>query len=238
MTIANARVLGLITARGGSKGLPGKNIRLLCGKPLIEWSISAAKAASCVDRIVVSTDDAAIADVARRAGAEVPFERPSELATDSASSVDVVIHAIDTLAKTELAFDIVVLLEPTSPLRKSFDIDGAVQRLIQTGAGAVVSVCRAVSTHPAFMFSLDEKGRLRPYLERNPTGLRRQDIDPIFFLDGTLYASRIDVLKTKRSFYHEDTVAFEVPKWKSLEIDNFDDFIMVEALMAKRGSVG
>jgi CMP-N,N'-diacetyllegionaminic acid synthase len=238
MTIGNARVLGLITARGGSKGLPGKNIRLLCGKPLIEWSISAAKAASCVDRIVVSTDDAAIADVARRAGAEVPFERPSELATDSASSVDVVIHAIDTLAKTDLAFDIVVLLEPTSPLRDSFDIDEAVQRLIQTGAGAVVSVCRAVSTHPAFMFSLDEKGRLRPYLERNPTGLRRQDIDPIFFLDGTLYASRIDVLKTKRSFYHEDTVAFEVPKWKSLEIDDSDDFIMVEALMAKRGSVG
>jgi CMP-N,N'-diacetyllegionaminic acid synthase len=238
MTIANARVLGLITARGGSKGLPGKNIRLLCGKPLIEWSISAAKAASCVDRIVVSTDDAAIADVARRAGAEVPFERPSELATDSASSVDVVIHAIDTLAKTDLAFDIVVLLEPTSPLRDSFDIDEAVQRLIQTGAGAVVSVCRAVSIHPAFMFSLDEKGRLRPYLERNPTGLRRQDIDPIFFLDGTLYASRIDVLKTKRSFYHEDTVAFEVPKWKSLEIDDSDDFIMVEALMAKRGSVG
>jgi CMP-N,N'-diacetyllegionaminic acid synthase len=238
MTIGTARVLGLITARGGSKGLPGKNIRLLCGKPLIEWSISAAKAASCVDRIVVSTDDAAIADVARRAGAEVPFERPSELATDSASSVDVVIHAIDTLAKTDLAFDIVVLLEPTSPLRDSFDIDEAVQRLIQTGAGAVVSVCRAVSTHPAFMFSLDEKGRLRPYLERNPTGLRRQDIDPIFFLDGTLYASRIDVLKTKRSFYHEDTVAFEVPKWKSLEIDDSDDFIMVEALMAKRGSVG
>jgi CMP-N,N'-diacetyllegionaminic acid synthase len=238
MTIGNARVLGLITARGGSKGLPGKNIRLLCGKPLIEWSISAAKAASCVDRIVVSTDDAAIADVARRAGAEVPFERPSELATDSASSVDVVIHAIDTLAKTDLAFDIVVLLEPTSPLRDSFDIDEAVQRLIQTGAGAVVSVCRAVSTHPAFMFSLDEKGRLRPYLEGNPTGLRRQDIDPIFFLDGTLYASRIDVLKTKRSFYHEDTVAFEVPKWKSLEIDDSDDFIMVEALMAKRGSVG
>lgn len=237
MTIANARVLGLITARGGSKGLPGKNIRPLCGKPLIEWSISAAKAASCVDRIVVSTDDAAIAEVARRAGADVPFERPSELATDSASSVDVVINAIDTLAKTDLVFDIVVLLEPTSPLRESIDIDQAVQRLIQTGAGAVVSVCRAVSTHPAFMFSLDEKGRLRPYLERYPTGLRRQDIDPAFFLDGTLYASRIDVLKTKRSFYHEDTVAFEVPKWKSLEIDDSDDFTMVEALMAKRGSI-
>jgi CMP-N,N'-diacetyllegionaminic acid synthase len=237
MTIASARVLGLITARGGSKGLPGKNIRPLCGKPLIEWSIHAAKGAGCIDHIVVSTDDAAIAEVAQRAGADVPFQRPSELATDSASSVDVTIHAIDTLAKTDRAFDIVVLLEPTSPLRESVDIDEAVQRLIQTGAGAVVSVCRAVNTHPAFMFSLDERGRLQPYLERHPTGRRRQDIDPVFFLDGTIYASRIDVLKTKRSFYHEDTVAFEVPKWKSLEIDDSDDFIMVEALMAKRGCV-
>ena len=235
--IADARVLGLITARGGSKGLPGKNIRPLCGKPLIEWSISAAKGASCIDRIVVSTDDAAIAEVAQRAGAEVPFKRPSELATDSASSVDVVIHAIDMLAKTELIFDIVVLLEPTSPLRESFDIDEAVERLIRTGAGSVVSVCRAVSAHPAFMFSQDKKGRLRPYLNQQPTGLRRQDLDPIFFLDGTLYVSRVDVLRNKRSFYHEDTMAFEVPKWKSLEIDDVDDFIMVEALMAKRGAV-
>jgi CMP-N-acetylneuraminic acid synthetase len=127
--IADARVLGLITARGGSKGLPGKNIRPLCGKPLIEWSISAAKGASCIDRIVVSTDDAAIAEVAQRAGAEGAVKRPSELATDSASSVDVVIHAIDMLAKTELIFDIVVLL---SPLRLcEFDIDEAVERLIE-----------------------------------------------------------------------------------------------------------
>ncbi|MGA8412615.1 MAG: acylneuraminate cytidylyltransferase family protein [Xanthobacteraceae bacterium] len=235
--IADARVLGLITARGGSKGLPGKNIRPLCGKPLIEWSISAAKGASCIDRIVVSTDDAAIAEVAQRAGAEVPFKRPSELATDSASSVDVVIHAIDMLAETELIFDIVVLLEPTSPLRESFDIDEGVERLIRSGAGSVVSVCRAVSAHPAFMFSQDKKGRLRPYLNQQPTGLRRQDLDPIFFLDGTLYVSRVDVLRHKRSFYHEDTVAFEVPKWKSLEIDDVDDFVMVEALMARRGAV-
>jgi N-acylneuraminate cytidylyltransferase/CMP-N,N'-diacetyllegionaminic acid synthase len=234
--IGNARVLGLIPARGGSKGLPGKNIRPLCGKPLIAWTISAAKAASCIDRIVVSTDDAAIAEVARRAGAEVPFRRPSELATDTASSIDVIIHAVDTLAQGGQAFDIVVLLEPTSPLRAASDIDEAVERLIQTGAGAVVSVCRAVNLHPAFMFHRNTDGRLRPFLDRQPTGLRRQDIDPVFFLDGTLYVSRVDVLRNKRSFYHEDTVAFEVPKWKSLEIDDVDDFIMVEALMANRGT--
>ena len=235
--IADARVLGLVTARGASKGLPGKNIRPLCGKPLIAWTISAARAATCIDRIVVSTDDAAIAEIARRCGAEVPFQRPSELATDTASSVDVVIHAVDTLMKTEPSFDIVVLLEPTSPLREALDIDEAVDRLIRTRAGSLVSVCRAVSAHPAFMFRQDENCRLQPFLERQPTGLRRQDIDPVFFLDGTLYVSRVDVLRTKRSFYHEDTVAFEVPKWKSLEIDDVDDFIMVEALMAKRGTV-
>jgi N-acylneuraminate cytidylyltransferase/CMP-N,N'-diacetyllegionaminic acid synthase len=232
--IGGARVLGLITARGHSKGLPGKNIRPLCGKPLIEWSISAAKGASYVDRIVVSTDSTAIAEIAQRAGANVPFQRPPELATDTASSVDVVMHAIDMLAKTERAFDIVVLLEPTSPLRESLDIDEAVERLVRTGAGAVVSVCRAVSAHPAFMFSQDKNGRLRPYLGRQPNGLRRQDLDPVFFLDGTLYVSRTDVLRNKRSFYHEDTVAFEVPKWKSLEIDDLDDFTIIEALMAKR----
>jgi CMP-N,N'-diacetyllegionaminic acid synthase len=234
--IGNACVLGLIPARGGSKGLPGKNIRSLCGKPLIAWTISAAKAASCIDRVVVSTDDAAIAEVARRAGAEVPFRRPSELATDTASSIDVIIHAVDALAQGGQAFDIVVLLEPTSPLRAASDIDEAVERLMQTGAGAVVSVCRAVNVHPAFMFHRDTDGRLRPFLDRQPTGLRRQDIDPVFFLDGTLYVSRVDVLRNKRSFYHDDTVAFEVPKWKSLEIDDVDDFIMVEALMANRGT--
>jgi CMP-N,N'-diacetyllegionaminic acid synthase len=234
--IANARVLGLIPARGGSKGLPGKNIRPLCGKPLIEWSILAAKAASCIDRVVVSTDDAAIAEVARRAQAEVPFERPGELATDSASSIDVVIHAVDRLAANQQPFDIVVLLEPTSPLRAASDIDAAVECLVRTGASAVVSVCRAVNAHPAFMFRQTGDGRLRPFLERQPTGLRRQDLDPVFFLDGTLYASRVDVLRNKRSFYHDDTVAFEVPKWKSLEIDDADDFVMVEALMARRGT--
>jgi CMP-N,N'-diacetyllegionaminic acid synthase len=235
--IEDLRVLGLITARGGSKGLPGKNIRLLRGKPLIVWSIDAAKEASCIDRVVVSTDDAAITEVARQAGAEVPFRRPSELSTDTASSIDVVMHAIGALAETGSVFDIVVLLEPTSPLREAADIDQAVNRLVRTAAGSVVSVCRAGSAHPAFMYRQDENGHLRPFFGDQPTGLRRQDVDPAFFLDGTLYVSRIDVLKDKRSFYHDGTVAFEVPKWKSLEIDDSDDFIMVDALMEKRGAL-
>jgi len=233
--IGESRVLGLVTARGGSKGLPGKNIRPLCGKALIGWTIDTAFEANVLDAVVVSTDDPQIASVAKQFRAEVPFLRPPELASDTASSIDVVLHAIHMVEKSGRVFDIVVLLEPTSPLREPQDIHGALEKMLAADAGAVVSVCRAESTHPAFMFRQGEDFRLSPFLERSPTGLRRQEIEPLFFLDGTVYASRIDVLRTKRSFYHSDTVAYEVPKWKSLEIDDLDDFQMVEALAKHKG---
>lgn len=236
--IEGFRVLGLVTARGGSKGLPGKNIRDLCGKPLIAWTIDAARAAACLDAVVVSTDDPEIAAVAARHGAEVPFLRPPELAVDTAASIDVVIHAIDFLATAGRVFDLVVLLEPTSPLREASDIDRGVSLMLSSRAGAVVSVCQAECTHPAFVYRQGRNARLVPFLDRQPTGLRRQEIEPVFFLEGTLYASRVDVLKAKRSFYHDDTIAYEVPKWKSIEIDDIDDFMMVEALAKYRGLAG
>lgn len=232
------KVLGLIPARSGSKGLPGKNIRDLCGKPLIAWTIDAARAASCLDAIVVSTDDSGIAAIAARHGAEVPFLRPAELAGDTASSVDMVIHSIDALAAAGRVFDLVVLLEPTSPLREASDIDNGVSRMLSVGASAVVSVCRAESAHPAFMYRQRPDARLTPFMARQPTGVRRQEIEPLFYLEGTLYASRIDILREKRSFYHEDTIAYEVPKWKSIEIDDLDDFLMVEALAKRKGLNG
>ncbi len=236
--IEGFKVLGLVTARGGSKGLPGKNIRDLCGKPLIAWTIDAARAATCLDAIVVSTDDPEIAAVAERYGAEVPFLRPAELAADTASSIDVVIHAIDFLAATGRVFDLVVLLEPTSPLREASDIDNGLSLMLSSGADAVVSVCRAECAHPAFMYRQRPDARLVPFMDQQPTGLRRQEIESVFFLEGTLYASRVDVLKTKRSFYHEGTIAYEVPKWKSIEIDDLDDFVMVEALTKHKGLAG
>ena len=233
--IQQLKVLGLVTARGGSKGLPGKNVRPLCGKPLIAWSIDAGKAAPSVDAVVVSTDDEGIANAARRAGAEVPFMRPAELAGDTASSIDVVLHAIDWLAAAGRIFDVVALLEPTSPLRAPEDIERGLARLIESGAGSVVSVCRAESSHPVFMFRQGLNHRLRPFMERQPTGLRRQEIEAMYFPEGTLYASRVGVLRAKRSFYHDDTVGYEVPKWKSLEIDDLEDFLMVEALVTGMG---
>ena len=227
----NWKVLCLVTARGGSKGLPGKNIRPLLGKPLIAWSIDAGLRAPSADALVVSTDDEGIAQAARAARARGPFMRPTELAGDTASSIDVVLHAIDWLAAAGEHYDVVVLLEPTSPLRESADIEAALELMAGQHACAVVSVCRAESVHPAFMYRRDADGRLQPFLERQPTGLRRQEIEPLYFLEGTVYASRIDVLRVRRSFYHEDTVGYEVPRWKSLEIDELDDFLMVEALL-------
>jgi CMP-N,N'-diacetyllegionaminic acid synthase len=225
------RIVAIVPARGGSKGLPGKNIRQLVGKPLIAWSIDAGIKAPSLDSIVVSTDDEAIAEEARRAGARVPFLRPKELASDTASSIDVILHVLDCLADSGEHYDVVVLLEPTSPLRDSSDIEAALDMMVRKNARAVVSVCRAETTHPAFMYRKSEHDRLQPFLERQPTGLRRQDIEPVYFLEGTVYASLIEVLRERRSFYHDDTVAYEVAKWKSLEIDDLDDFLMVEALL-------
>lgn len=228
--IDGRRVLALVPARSGSKGLPGKNIRDLCGSPLIQWSIDAGLSARTVDRVVVSTDGPEIATVAIACGASVPFLRPAELAGDDSSSIDVVIHALDALAQTGDVFDIVVLLEPTSPLREAVDIDNALARMQESLAGAIVSVCRAESSHPAFVVRQTNQGRLRPFLAGLPTGLRRQEIEPMFYLDGSIYASNVETLRQWRSFYHEDTAAYEVPKWKSFEIDDIEDFEIVEAL--------
>lgn len=229
--INNKRVLAVVTARGGSKGLPEKNIRPLLGKPLIEWTIAAGKAATSIDTLIVSTDDEKIAEIAKQAGARVPFARPAKLADDTASSIDVVLHAIDTLESMGEYYDIVILLEPTSPMRESSDIDEALKKLLSSDAKSIVSVCHAESQHPAFMYRLTQDSLLNPFSGKHPTNLRRQDIEPVYFLDGTLYASHIEVLRKEESFYHDNTLAFEVPKYKSFEVDDIYDFITIEALM-------
>lgn len=235
--VVGRKVLAVVTARGGSKGLPRKNVRPLCGRPLIKWSIDTALACTEIDAVVVSTDDEQIAAVATAAGAEVPFLRPPALAGDTASSIDVVIHVLDFLESNGRVFDIVLLLEPTSPLREVADIQVALRRMVDTGAAAIVSVCRAESTHPAFMFRTNAQGRLEPFMFAFPAGIRRQEIEPLFYLDGSLYASTVEALRKQRSFYHEDTLAYEVSKWKALEIDDIDDFEMVEAIAIYKGLV-
>lgn len=230
-------VLAIVPARGGSKGLPGKNVRLVAGKPLLAWSVEAALQCPLIDTVVVSTDAPDIAAAGQAAGAEVPFVRPAELASDTASSVDVLLHCLDYYATIGRRFEIVALFEPTSPLREPTDATRALELLTTTRqAEAVVSVCRSEGGHPAFLYSLAETGHLSPFSPESGRHLRRQDLSPVYFPEGTMYVSYVEALRSRRSFYHANTFAFEVPRWKSIEVDEIHDLICVDALLRHRNN--
>ena len=229
-------VIAIIPARGGSKGLPGKNIKSLCGKPLIAWSIEAGLGSQYIDEVMVTTDSDDIANVARQFGASVPFIRPDELANDSASSMDVIRHTLNFYDnKLDKKFDYTVLLEPTSPLRVTDDIDKAIVNLLENSqAKAIVGVCKTESQNPAFLVKKNVNNFLVGYENSDMKILRRQDINEVFFFEGSVYVSDTATLLKKNTFYHENTLGFEFPKWQSLEIDDLEDFIMVEALMINK----
>jgi len=216
--IAGRRTLGVITARGGSKGLPGKNVMPAAGRPLIAWTIDAALACRSIDRLVLSTDDDVIADVARRHGCDVPFRRPLALATDSATSIDVILHALDEVP----GFEIVVLLQPTSPLRTAADIDATCD-LVARGAPASVSVA-PVEQSPYWMYRLDEARGLEPILPLPAGVTRRQELPPIYALNGAVYAADVAWLSRTRTFVTTETVAHVMPIERSIDIDTAADF--------------
>ncbi len=224
------KILYIIPARGGSKGLPNKNIKPLLGKPLMAWSIETALK-SPDGTVVVSTDSEQIADIAKQYGASVPFLRPDHLANDTAKSVDVVSHCLDFFEKQGILFDLIILLEPTSPQRSTEDIDSAIKQLIDTPAAqAIVGIAEVEGQHPDFLVKKEEGGKLT-YLNPDFQVKRRQDISKLYFFEGSFYISRVDAFKKYHSFYHEHTLGFEMPKWKSFEIDDYTDFLIVEKLM-------
>lgn len=229
--------LALILARGGSKGLPGKNIKEFCGKPLIQWSIEHALGSKYVDHVAVSTDSENIASISLAAGADIPFIRPAYLSADTSSSIDALVHAIDFYESIGKYYEYILLLEPTSPLREVSDIDQCIEYSYSNDLEAVVSLTEAFSNHPRFMFKLGRTNSLSPYIESNildANNLRRQDLDKCYALDGTLYLSKITSLRKNKGFYHQRTHGIVLPKWKSIEIDDYDDFVMAEALMRAR----
>jgi CMP-N,N'-diacetyllegionaminic acid synthase len=233
--IGNARVLALIPARAGSKGLPGKNIRPLHGKPLLAWPIAAARASRYVDRVVVSTDSAEFARIAQQYDAETPFLRPAELAADTAPSSAAVVHALDYLAAQGEHYDYLVLLEPTSPLTEGTDVDAALESLVaqRAVADAIVSVSELVSSHPAFAVNIGPDGRISPYAAVDFTRLpRRQDTEPVYALDGSLYISDVTRYRESLSFCHARTAAHRMPHFKSHEVDDLVDFLCIEAILA------
>lgn len=227
--IAGRTVLALIAARGGSKGVPGKNILPVNGRPLIQWTIDSARGSRYIDRLILSSDDEAIIEVARNAGCEVPFRREAALATDEANSIDVVADALMRVP----GYDIVVLLQPTSPLRIAADIDGAIELLVASGAGACVTL-READEHPYWMFRLGADGRLMRFAE--PAGglpLRRQDLPTAWSLNGAVYVAGCDSFLKNRTFLSSDTVGYPMPPERSLDIDTFEDLQRLQKIVGE-----
>lgn len=227
-------VLGLIPAREGSKGVPGKNTRLLAGRPLLDYTARAAIESGVLDRVVLSTDSAAIAECGRRAGLEVPFMRPAVLAGDDTPMLSVIEHALGELDQHGWHADVVVLLQPTSPLRTAEHIRSAVELLRTTGADSVVGVVPLpLHLSPDYVMRIED-GRLKPFLPDGARVIRRQDARPAYVRDGTVYAFRTDTLRRFGSIYGDDCRPLPIDPAESLSIDTPADWIAAERALAGR----
>jgi len=226
--IGNERVLAVIPARGGSKEVPGKNIRDAGGKPLIAWTIEAARGSRHIDRAVFSSDDAQIIRVARAHGADVPFVREPHLADDRAPMQDVVLDAVARCP----GYEWVVLLQPTSPLRTAADIDGAIEHCVAVKAPSCVSVCEARES-PYWMYKMAAGGRLDPLMGPDTPG-NRQELPRTYQLNGAVYVARAEWLRREKTFVTAETVAYEMPASRSLDIDTELDFHVLAVLLRAR----
>jgi CMP-N,N'-diacetyllegionaminic acid synthase len=230
--IDGRRILALIIARGGSKGLPDKNLLDLGGRPLVAWSVLAARRSRLVDRIVLSSEDERIIAAAQAVGCEAPFRRPVALATDDSSPADVIIHALDALDEK---FDAVALLQATSPLRRGEDIDGCITAWAAAGAPACVSVT-AVAKPPDWLFWLDDRQRMRPVLGSYDVARPRQTLAQAYVLNGAVFLADTDWFRRQRSFYSPDTVAYVMPPERSVDIDTAADLEQARRLSASDDS--
>lgn len=230
------RVLGLIPARGGSKGVPRKNIRMLGGKPLLQYTAETARSARLLDRVLLSTDDEEIAVIGKRCGLDVPFMRPPELAMDSTPSLLVVKHALEWLAERGEVFEAICLLQPTHPLRQAGDIDACITLLGESGADSVVTVLPVPPEHnPHWVFFKGEDGTLR--LSTGETVLipRRQDLPPAFHREGSVYVTRRDVVLKQGSLLGSRVIGYTIDPGKSVNIDTLEDWARAEMLIREKG---
>lgn len=223
--INGCRVLALIPARGGSKGIKDKNIVDLCGKPLLAYTVEAAVQSSYIDDVVVTTDSQVIADVAIKYGAQVPFMRPERLAQDTSTTLEAVLHAIEELRKQRKDYDVLVLLQPTAPLRDAKDIDDAIEVFVANNRAPLVSVSE-VNDHPILMRTITEEGKLHNLLNVGST-CRRQDMPKIYRVNGSIYINNVMEINESTSF-NDNCVPYIMEKNHSIDIDEMIDLKIAE----------
>lgn len=226
-------VLAVVPARAGSKGVPGKNERPLAGKTLIERAAEAARASGVVSRCVLSTDSERIAELGRRAGLDVPFLRPTELAADDTPMQPVIEHALLEIERDGFRPDAVLVLQPTAPLRTGAHIAEAVRLLEQTGADSVVTVVEIPRHHSPQYAMRISAGRLEPFLPEGGAITRRQDVEPAYSRDGTVYAVRRDVIVVEHDLYGADCRPLVLPAAESVNIDGPEDWAYAEAILCR-----
>ena len=236
------KVLGVITARGGSKGIPGKNLKPLAGKPLLAYTVESARAADVFDRVIVSTDDGAIAEYARSLGCEVPFLRPAELARDDTAHLPVMQHAVQTMIDQGYTPDAVMILQPTSPLRRPADIRDAVRLLERSDADSVLTVSNVPAhAHPMRMLRVSEDGSAVLFVTGEPVRRRinrRQDLPPAYLMNGSIYLFRTGVLLANEpSLYGDRVQALPVPHPHDISIDDQNDWDVAEQWISKHTAI-
>lgn len=226
------KFLGIIPARSGSKGLPGKNVRVLNGKPLIAWTIEQALNSIFIDDVIVSTDSSEIAQVAEDYGASVPFLRPANLSKDESPTSDAVLHVLEEMEKRGRTYSFVILLEPTSPLRASNDIDNAIKLIAQSNdAVGLVSVGEVHMEHPSIVKEINQAGFVESYVKGIKQIHQRQQADKAYFPYGVAYISKISEYRRTRTFYSSKTIPYFIERWQNYEIDDAIDFMIVEQIL-------
>jgi N-acylneuraminate cytidylyltransferase/CMP-N,N'-diacetyllegionaminic acid synthase len=226
-------MLAIIPARGGSKGLPGKNIKPLCGKPLIGYSIESAKQSKWISQLILSTDDNEIAEVSMSFGIDIPFMRPPELAQDNSLAIDNYIYTVERYnAQNKTCFDEFIVLQPTSPLRNADDIDGAVELYHEKKADSVISVCEA-SHPPVWAKKIDDSGTLSDYFDINGGNKNRQDFPTAFVPNGAIFILKLSFLKSRYSYYLDKTYGYVMPPERSVDIDTQFDFEFADFLISR-----
>ena len=226
-------ILAIIPARGASRGLPGKNGKRFCGKPLLTWTIEAAKRSGYIDEIIVSTDSAALAGIAAEHGVPVPFMRPPELATDQARTTDVIYHVVTTIrTRTGRVPDHIILLQPTSPLRGTYDIDHALEKYFKIQSELLISVTHA-RQNPFWMKIRTSGDKLGPFLPDTDMPHQRQLLPELYYPNGAIYIVKTEVFLASRSLGAPEIDYYLMPSERSIDIDSEFDFKMAELCMTK-----